>query len=81
VSANKKRGGGVLTALFSRIRSFKRRHDLESYDEFVWNEIPILEDINLLIGNHYFSHDTKPEVFTDYFHFLENRLDTKTFEL
>jgi hypothetical protein len=30
----------------------------------------------LLIGNHYFSPDTKPEVITDYFRLLENMLDT-----
>jgi hypothetical protein len=52
VSANKKRGGGVLTALSSRIRSFKRRYDLEFYDECVWIENPTLDSINLLIGNH-----------------------------
>jgi hypothetical protein len=35
----------------------------------------------LLIGNHYFSPDTVPGVITDYFHFLENTLDTKHFRV
>jgi hypothetical protein len=30
----------------------------------------------MLIGNHYFSLETKPEVITAYFHHLENILDT-----
>jgi hypothetical protein len=30
----------------------------------------------MLIGNHYFSPDTKPEVPTDYFYHLQNTLDT-----
>jgi hypothetical protein len=30
----------------------------------------------MLIGNHYFSPDTKPEVITNYFRHLENCLDT-----
>jgi hypothetical protein len=30
----------------------------------------------MLIGNHYFSPDTKPEVIADYFRHLENNLDT-----
>jgi hypothetical protein len=33
----------------------------------------------LLIGNHYFPPDTKPEIITNYFRFLENKLDTHNF--
>jgi hypothetical protein len=33
----------------------------------------------MLIGNHYFSPDTKPEVVTDYFRHLENCLHTNNF--
>jgi hypothetical protein len=79
VSANKISGGEVLTAFSSRIRSSKRRYDLESYDECVCVEIPTLDSLKLLIGNHYFPPDTKPEVITKYFHSLEDRLDTKNF--
>jgi hypothetical protein len=71
----------VLTELSSSIRSFKRRYDLESYDECVWVEIPTLDSLHLLIGNHYFPTDTKPEVITNYFHTLEDRLDTKNFRV
>jgi hypothetical protein len=54
-------GGGVLIALSSRVRSYKRRYDLEYCDECVWVEIPTLDGFNLLIGNHYFPPDAKPE--------------------
>ncbi|PNF43033.1 hypothetical protein B7P43_G08782 [Cryptotermes secundus] len=81
MSANKTRGGGVLTALSSKIRSFKRRCDLESYNECVWVEIPTLDNQNLIIGNHYFSPDTKLEVIANYFRSLEDRLDTKNFRV
>jgi exonuclease III len=53
-SVNKTRGGGVPIVLSSRVRSYKRRHDLEYCDECVWIEIPTLDGLNLLIGNHYF---------------------------
>jgi hypothetical protein len=39
-------------------------------------EIPTADGINILIGNHYFPPDTKPEVITDYFRHLENTLDS-----
>jgi hypothetical protein len=77
MSANKTRGGGVFTALSSRIRSFKRRYDLESYDECVWVEISTLDGLHLLISNHCIPLGTKPEVITNYFRSLEDRLDTK----
>jgi hypothetical protein len=58
VSTTKTRGGGVLTALSSKIRTCKRRHDLEFYDECVWVDILTLDNLNFLIGNHYFPPDT-----------------------
>jgi hypothetical protein len=72
VCTNKTRGGGLLTALFPRVRSCKRRCDLESFDEYIWAEIPAYDGLNLLIGNHYFPPDSKPEAVTNYFRFLEN---------
>jgi hypothetical protein len=78
-SVNKTRGGGVLIALSSRVRSHKHRYDLEYCDECVWIEIPTLDGLNLLIGNHYFPPDVKPENITNYFRFLENCLDTHNF--
>jgi hypothetical protein len=80
-SVNKTRGGGVLIALSSRVRPYKRRYDLEFYDECVWVEIPTLDRLNLLIGNHYFPLDTKPENIVSYFRFLENILDTHYFHV
>jgi hypothetical protein len=69
VCTNNTRGGGVLTALFPRVRSCKSRCDLESFDECVRVEIPTYDGLNLLIGNHYFPPDTKPEVITKTFAF------------
>jgi hypothetical protein len=63
--AKKTRGGGVLTATSSSIPSYKRRRDLESWDECVWIEIPTYHGPNLLIGNHYFPPDNKPEVISN----------------
>jgi hypothetical protein len=68
-SVNKTRGGGVLIALSSRVRSYKRRYDLEYCDERVRVEIPTLDGFNLLIGNHYFPPDAKPENIANYFRF------------
>jgi hypothetical protein len=76
---NETRGGGLLIALSPRVRSCKHRCDLESCDECVWVEIPTYDGPNLLIGNHYFPPDTKPEVITNYF--LENNLDARNFRV
>jgi hypothetical protein len=81
VSVNKIRGGGVLSALFSRVCSYKRRFNLESCDECVWLEISTSDGLNLLIGNHYFPLDVIPENITNYFRSLENNLDTHNFRL
>lgn len=35
-----------------------------------------LDGLNLLNGNLYFRPDTKPEMTTNYFRFVENELDT-----
>jgi hypothetical protein len=78
---NKTRAGGVLIALSSRVRSFKRRYDLESCDECVWVEIPTSDGLNLLTGNHYFLPDATTEHITNYFLFLENKLDTHNFRV
>jgi exonuclease III len=72
----KVRGGGVLTAITASLGSCNRRYDLELCSECVWVEIPTAEGISILIGNHYFPPDTKPEVITDHFRHLENTLDT-----
>jgi hypothetical protein len=53
-SVIKTRGVGVLIALSSRVRSHKRRYDLDSCDECVLVEMPTYDGLNLLIGNHYF---------------------------
>jgi hypothetical protein len=54
VSLNKTYGGGVLIALFSRVRSYKGRYNLESCVECIWVEIATSDGLNLLFGNHYF---------------------------
>jgi hypothetical protein len=67
VCINKTRGDGVLTAILAKLGSCSHRYDLEFCFECVCVEIHIFDGINLLVGNHYFSPDTKPEVITDYF--------------
>jgi hypothetical protein len=81
VSTNKTRGGGVLIALSANVRSCKRRYDLEFYEECVWAEIPTFNGFNLLIGNHYFPPDTKPEIIANYFLFVETKLDSQNFRV
>jgi hypothetical protein len=81
VSVNRIRGGGVLIALSPKVRSHKRRFNLEFCDECVWVEIPTYDGLNLLIGNHYFPPDTKPEIIANYFRFLENKIDTHNFRV
>jgi hypothetical protein len=44
-SVNETRGGGVLIALSSTVRSCKRRYYLEYCDECVWIEIPTLDSL------------------------------------
>jgi hypothetical protein len=39
----------------------------------VWVEIPTFDGLNLLIENHYFPPNTKPEIIANYFHVLENK--------
>jgi hypothetical protein len=73
---NKDRSGGVLTAITASLGSCSRRYDLELCSECVWVEIPTADVISMLIGNNYFTPDTKPEVITDYFRHLEDTLDT-----
>jgi hypothetical protein len=81
VSSSKDRGGGVLTAIPNSLGSSRSRYDLEHCSECVWVEISVIDSHNLLIGNHYFSPDILPGVITDYFHFLENTLDTNNFRV
>jgi hypothetical protein len=56
--------------------SCSRKYDLELCSECTWVEIPTADGINLLIGNQYFSPDTKSENITEYFPILENILNT-----
>jgi hypothetical protein len=45
----------------------------------VWVEIPTFDGFALLIGNHYFPPDIKPEIIGNYFRFSENKLNTYNF--
>jgi exonuclease III len=60
----KARSGGVLTAITASLGSCSRRYGLELCSECVWIQIPTADGISMLIGNHYFSPDTKPKVIT-----------------
>ncbi|KAJ4438393.1 hypothetical protein ANN_14338 [Periplaneta americana] len=48
---NKKRGGGVLTAISNQLPFTRRRFDLEIISECVWVEIRMADGFNLLIAN------------------------------
>jgi hypothetical protein len=74
-AVNRTCGGGVLIALYSRVRSCKGRYVLKSCDECVWVEIPTFCDLILLIGNHYFPPGTKLQITANYFRFLEKTFD------
>jgi hypothetical protein len=76
IHATKKRGGGVLMDVSPTFNACKRRHDLQFFYECVWVVFPTHNDPNLLIGNHYFSPDLKPDIICEYFSHLENKLDT-----
>jgi hypothetical protein len=36
--------------------------DLDIFEECVWAEIPTRDGVKLLLGNHYFTPDLKPEI-------------------
>jgi hypothetical protein len=48
-SINETRGGGVFIAIFSRVRSYKGRYDLEFSDECVWVEIHTFNGISIFL--------------------------------
>jgi hypothetical protein len=47
----------VLVVVSKSFQGVKWRYDLETTDECVWVEIPVVDNYNLLIGNHYFAPD------------------------
>jgi hypothetical protein len=54
-------------AVSNKFNTCKRRHDLQFFDECLWVEFPTYNGPNLLIGNHYFSPDVKPDIICEYF--------------
>jgi hypothetical protein len=42
----------------------------------VWVGIPVVDNNNLLIGNHYFEPDRDLKISENYLNFLEENLDT-----
>jgi hypothetical protein len=54
---------------------------LEIFDECIRFENSARDDFKLLLDNHYFSSDLKPEIITKYFNFLENKLDTHNYRV
>jgi hypothetical protein len=71
----------VLIAVSPKLNACKRRHDLQFFDECVWVEFSIRNGPNLLIGNHYFSPDLKPDIICEFFSHLENKLDTTNYRV
>lgn len=74
-SSTKSRGTGVLIAVSSRVRTFKRKYELRSYDECVWLEISNqVAVVYLLVIT--ILPDTKLAVISEYFCTLEKNLDS-----
>jgi hypothetical protein len=76
LTSNTKRGGGVLVAVSKSFRGVKRRYDLETIDECVWVEIPVPDNNNLFIGNHYFAPDCDVKIIENYLNLLEQNSNT-----
>jgi hypothetical protein len=74
-NSNTTRGGGVLIAVTNLLKGIKRRHDLETTTESVWFEIPGSDNVNLLIGNHYFPSDCSVTIIDNYLNSLERNLN------
>lgn len=69
-----KYGGGVLIACRSVLNAF-RRPDLETYEECVWLEIPTCDKSHYLVGCYYFPPNSAPNVFTDHFLDIGEKID------
>jgi hypothetical protein len=65
----------VLIAVSKSLNGVKRRYDLEMTKECVWIEIPIRDNCNLLIGNHYFAPDCEIKIIENYLNSLEVNLN------
>jgi hypothetical protein len=61
-------GGGVVIAVSNLLQSVMQIHDLEATKERVWIEMPVSDNFNLLLGNHYFVPDSN---FTDIDNYLK----------
>jgi hypothetical protein len=65
VSTCKTGGGGALMAFPASLGSCRCRYELEHCSESVWVEFPPANGPNLLIGNHYFPPDVRPQAIAD----------------
>jgi hypothetical protein len=64
-------GGDALIAVDKPFYGVKRGSDPENVKECVWIDIFLSNNINLLLGNHYFSPDCNLKTTENYFHLLE----------
>jgi hypothetical protein len=81
VSVVKSCGGGTLIAISNNVSGVVHRADLELVEECMWVEIPTVDGINLLIGNHYFASDIAVDTIKQSFCSLENILHTYNFRV
>jgi hypothetical protein len=54
---------------------------LETIDEYVWVEVPVVDNYSLLIGNHYFAPDCDVKIIENYLNFLELNLNIHHYHL
>lgn len=79
-NCGKEMGGGSLVAVSRRLSVF-RRSDLECADECVWIEICLKREVNLLIGCHYFSPDTKPVIIDSYLKAIIDKVERDQYRI
>lgn len=66
----------VLFTVSNLLQRVMRRNDLETTYECVWIEIPVIDNLNLLIGNHYFLPYFNVTIIYNYLKFWEHNLNT-----
>jgi hypothetical protein len=55
----------MLVAVSKSFQGVKRGSDLETTDKYLWVEIPVTKNYNLLPGDHYFPPDCDVKIIKD----------------
>lgn len=79
-ATGKKFGGGLLTAVRDKIKSY-RRLDLETYAECVWFELSSLDGFNYIVGSDYFFPLSDANVFIKHLTTLKQQIHFSKFKV